>query len=112
MACGRKKRERWVGSLSTNERCPCGSGNQYERCCSRKSLRYEADDDAGEVVRAVALNHEARAELEAAMAVQRETFIAKFGREPGCSSGNGCDRTRELPAETITRRPGRLPSHT
>ena len=35
------------------------------------------------MVRAVPLNHEARTELEAAMAVQRDKFVAKFGREPG-----------------------------
>lgn len=66
-----------------NERCPCGSGEKYKRCCFTKGFTYQLDDETGEVIRAVPLNHEARAELEAAMAVQRDKFVAKFGREPG-----------------------------
>jgi hypothetical protein len=66
-----------------NERCPCGSGDKYKRCCFLKGITYQVDDETGEVVRAVRLTREARAELDSAAAVQREKFIAKFGREPG-----------------------------
>jgi hypothetical protein len=66
-----------------NEQCPCGSGEKYKRCCFQKGFTYRVDDETGEVVRAVPLNHEAQTELKAAMAVQRDKFIAKFGREPG-----------------------------
>ena len=48
-----------------------------------EGFTYRIDDETGEVVRAVPLNHEARTELEAAMAVQRDKFVATFGREPG-----------------------------
>src|SRR5258706_9101896 len=66
-----------------NERCPCGSGEKYKRCCFQKGFAYQLDDETGDVIRAVPLNHEARTELKAAMAVQRDKFIARFGREPG-----------------------------
>lgn len=66
-----------------NERCPCGSGAKYKRCCFLKGISYQLDDETGEVVRAVPLTPEARDELGSAVAVQREKFIAKFGREPG-----------------------------
>jgi hypothetical protein len=66
-----------------NERCPCGSGDKYKRCCFQKGFTYQVDDETGEVLRAVPLNREARIELDNALAVQREKFIAKFGREPG-----------------------------
>ena len=66
-----------------NERCPCGSGDKYKRCCFQKGFTYQVDDETGEVIRAVPLNREARTELDNALAVQREKFIAKFGREPG-----------------------------
>ena len=66
-----------------NERCPCGSGDKYKRCCFQKGFTYQVDDETGEVIRAVPLNREARTEIDNAVAVQREKFIAKFGREPG-----------------------------
>jgi SEC-C motif len=66
-----------------NERCPCGSGEKYKRCCFTKGFHYYVDEETGEVLRSVPLNNEARGELEQALAVQREKFIAKFGREPG-----------------------------
>jgi SEC-C motif len=66
-----------------SERCPCGSGDKYKRCCFQKGFTYQVDDETGEVIRAVPLNREARTELDNALAVQREKFIAKFGREPG-----------------------------
>jgi hypothetical protein len=66
-----------------NERCPCGSEDKYKRCCFLKGITYQLDDETGEVVRAVPLTPEARTELDSAVAVQREKFIANFGREPG-----------------------------
>jgi hypothetical protein len=65
-----------------NERCPCGSGDKYKRCCFLKGLTYQVDDQTGEVLQALPLNHEARSELQNALAVQRVRFIAQFGREP------------------------------
>jgi len=69
--------------LPRDERWPCGSGEKYKRCRFLKGITYQVDDETGEVVRSVPLNAEARNELERAVAVQREKFIAKFGREPG-----------------------------
>jgi hypothetical protein len=66
-----------------NEQCPCGSGEKYKRCCFQKGFTYPVDDKTGEVVRAVPLNHEAQTKLKAAMELQRQKFVAKFGREPG-----------------------------
>jgi len=66
-----------------NERCPCGSGLNYERCCSPKGIHFFLDDQTREIVRSVPLTAEAREELGKALAVQREKFVAKFGREPG-----------------------------
>ena len=66
-----------------NERCPCGSGDKYKRCCFLKGITYQLDDETGEVVRADPLTAEAHTALDSAVAVQREEFIAKFGREPG-----------------------------
>ena len=56
---------------------------KYKRCCFQKGFTYQLDDQTGDVIRAVPLNHEARTEFEAAMEVQRQKFVAKFGREPG-----------------------------
>jgi hypothetical protein len=66
-----------------NERCPCGSGDKYKRCCSTKGFHYYIDEASGEVLRAVPVNSELRSVLEPALAKQREKFISKFGREPG-----------------------------
>jgi hypothetical protein len=66
-----------------NERCPCGSGDKYKRCCFTKGFHYYVDEASGEVLRAVPVNSELRSVLEPALAKQREKFIAKFGREPG-----------------------------
>lgn len=66
-----------------NERCPCGSGEKYKRCCFQKGFAYQVDDETGAVLRAVPLSKEARIELDDALAAQREKFVAKFGREPG-----------------------------
>ena len=66
-----------------NERCPCGSGDKYKRCCFLKGFHFYMDEETGEVLRSVPLNREARGELDKALVVQREKFIAKFGREPG-----------------------------
>jgi hypothetical protein len=66
-----------------NERCPCGSGDKYKRCCFTKGFQYYVDDETGDVVRIVPLGDEARTEVEGLLAKQREKFIAKFGREPG-----------------------------
>jgi SEC-C motif len=66
-----------------NERCPCGGGEKYKRCCLSKGLQFYIDDEAGEVLQSVPLNSDARGELDNALVVQRGKFIAKFGREPG-----------------------------
>jgi hypothetical protein len=66
-----------------NERCPCGSGEKYKRCCFTKGFHYYVEEETGEVVRAVPLNGESRAVLADAMEAQRKKFVAKFGREPG-----------------------------
>jgi hypothetical protein len=80
----KKAAARWVGSLfPQNECCPCGSGLKYERCCSSKGVQCFLHDESREIVRSVPLNAEAREELGNALAVQREKFVAKFGREPG-----------------------------
>jgi len=66
-----------------NERCPCGSGDKYKRCCFTKGFHYYIDEATGDVVRSVPVSSEARSVLEPALAKQREKFIAKFDREPG-----------------------------
>ena len=66
-----------------NERCPCGSGEKYKRCCFTKGFHYYIDEVSGEVLRAVPVDSEVSSVLAPALAKQREKFIAKFGREPG-----------------------------
>jgi hypothetical protein len=66
-----------------NERCPCGSGAKYKRCCFTKGFHYYVDEASGEVFRSVPVSSELRSVLDPALAKQREKFIAKFGREPG-----------------------------
>ena len=65
-----------------NERCPCGSGQKYKHCCFQKGFTYQLDDQTGEVIRAVPLNHEARTELEAAMEVQRRSSSRSSAANP------------------------------
>ena len=65
-----------------NERCPCGSGFEFERCCLPKGIQYLVDNETGDVRQPVPLSGEARDELAAMLAVQRAKFAAKFGREP------------------------------
>lgn len=66
-----------------NERCPCGSGEKYKRCCFTKGFHYYVVEASGEVFRSLPVSSEARSVLEPALAKQREKFISKFGREPG-----------------------------
>src|SRR5689334_11910537 len=89
-----------------NERCPCGSGDKYKRCCFQKGFTYQVDDETGEVIRAVPLNREARTELDNALAVQREKFIAKFGREPVPTIQSSSTWTRTSFAKTPRTRCG------
>src|SRR5262245_4981043 len=71
-----------------NERCPCGSGDKYKRCCFTKGFTYYVEEETGEVVRAVPLSEEARTELEGLLEKQQEKFIAKFGREHKLARGH------------------------
>ena len=50
---------------------------------SAAAFNFDVDEGTGEVRRSVPLTGEARGELGKALVVQREKFIAKFGREPG-----------------------------
>jgi hypothetical protein len=89
-----------------NERCPCGSGDKYKRCCFTKGFRYYVDEETGEVVRSVPLTEEARTELGGLLAKQREKFIAKFGREPGPDDPIFFDLDEEaLRRDTVTAMP-------
>lgn len=74
---------RWVRSLSPERALPSRSGEKYKRCCFTKSFHYYVDAVTGDVYRSMPLKNEDRAELDKALASQREKFIAKFGREPG-----------------------------
>ena len=60
-----------------NEPCPCGSGKKYKKCCYTKEFEFTVDDQ-GTVSRTVAMTPELRELME----LQRQRFIAKFGREP------------------------------
>jgi hypothetical protein len=62
---------------------PLRFGREVQALLLPEGLHLPVDDETDEVVRAVPLNHEARTELKAAMEVQRQKFVAKFGREPG-----------------------------
>lgn len=64
--------------VSRNGPCPCGSGKKYKICCHRKGIKY-VEDDAGVVGRSVPINDD----VAEVMRVQREKFVAWFGREPG-----------------------------
>ncbi len=66
-----------------NERCPCGSGDQYQRCCFLKGFHFYVDDETGDVLRSVPMDRETRGDVEKLLATQCEKFIAAHGREPG-----------------------------
>lgn len=65
-----------------NQRCPCGSGEKYKRCCFVKGFHYYIDHSTGEVLRDVPISEQGRQELAPLMEAQRQRFIEKFGREP------------------------------
>ena len=65
-----------------NERCPCGSGDKYKRCCFTKGFHFYLDEETGDVYQSVPLNAEARTAMTEMVATQRQKFVAAFGREP------------------------------
>ena len=64
--------------IGRNEKCPCQSGFKYKNCCLKKDFTW-VRDETGELFKSVPLNDEAMDIL----IKQRESFIEKFGREPG-----------------------------
>lgn len=64
--------------VSRNAPCPCGSGKKYKQCCIHKDFEWLEDDD-GNIFKSVPVPDEMRALLDE----QRQSFIAKHGREPG-----------------------------
>lgn len=64
--------------ISRNAPCPCGSGKKYKQCCIRKDFEWVEDDD-GDIFKAMPISDE----LADVLDEQRQSFIAKHGREPG-----------------------------
>lgn len=63
-----------------NEKCPCGSGKVYARCCAKQRIEWRRDSD-GTWKKAIPLVPEARQILEA----EEAEFKELFGRAPGAN---------------------------
>jgi hypothetical protein len=63
--------------LARNAPCPCGSGKKYKHCCFDKGFDF-VEDDLGNVIRSVPVTPKMTEIVE----MQRQKFIARFGREP------------------------------
>jgi hypothetical protein len=61
-----------------NAPCPCGSEKKYKQCCLRKDFDWLEDDD-GNVFKSIPIGDEMTDLLDE----QRQSFMAKHGREPG-----------------------------
>ena len=64
--------------VSRNAPCPCGSGKKYKQCCLSKDFEWLEDDD-GNIFKSMPISDEMAEILEE----QRQSFIAKHGREAG-----------------------------
>ena len=66
--------------VSPNEKCPCGRGKKYKKCCKKKGINWFRDDDGSFVSKYEALIPEEHLE---AFHRSRDKFCKLFGREPG-----------------------------
>lgn len=73
----RKRQKPPSKEIDGAERCPCGSGAIYRRCCKRRSFKWVRSPD-GKIAKSVQLSAEAKEIIED----QRAQFIETFGRPP------------------------------
>lgn len=62
-----------------NEKCPCGSGKTYKKCCKKKKLKYYKGKDGKSYKRVVPIHLELKPVLEE----EKLRFKSIFGRMPG-----------------------------
>lgn len=62
-----------------NEKCPCGSGKTYKKCCKKKKLKYYKGKDGKSYTRVVPIHPELKPVLEE----EKLRFKSIFGRMPG-----------------------------
>lgn len=84
--------------LSKNEKCPCGTGRKYLRCCWAKGFHYLVDDDGG-LSRSVPLKPEA---LQAVKEAEAE-FEQRYGRPIGPNDRlfDGIGTEEEIKADVV-----------
>lgn len=64
--------------ISRNDRCPCGSGKKFKKCCIDKDFEWLEDED-GNIFKSIPMSDEMVDVLQS----QREAFVKTHGREPG-----------------------------
>ena len=70
-----KKEEEW----DDNEKCPCGSGKPYKKCCKKKKLKYYKGKDKNTYTRAIPIHPD----LDPIFKHEKIRFKKIFGRMPG-----------------------------
>lgn len=70
-----KKEEEW----DDNEKCPCGSGKPYKKCCKKKKLKYYKGKDKNTYTRAIPIHPD----LDSIFKHEKIRFKKIFGRMPG-----------------------------
>lgn len=73
-------KEQSTVELARAEKCPCGSGRTYGRCCKKRDFNWERRAE-GEIVRSAPISDDLRTVLRA----QDAEFIEIFGRKPRAS---------------------------
>lgn len=66
--------------VDPNEKCPCGRGKKYKRCCKKKGISWFKADDGSFVSKSSALIPKEHLE---AFRRSHDRFCKLFGREPG-----------------------------
>lgn len=62
-----------------NEKCPCGSGKTYKKCCKKKKIKYYKGDIENSYVKAIPIHPD----LEPILKGEKVRFKKIFGRMPG-----------------------------
>lgn len=66
--------------IDPNEKCPCGRGKKYKRCCKKKGINWFKADDGSFVSKSDALIPKEHLET---FHRSHDRFCKLFGREPG-----------------------------